>query len=267
MSIYINKNNQQSGPFDDAKVLEMLKSGELSPNDSAIRQGEKEWQNLSVYFPNAGNAAPVAAQAAPSAPKKSRKNLLLGCGGFLIVGILIAGVLGFLAIRNLAPARDKTDIPDKVAYLQLSKEFPVKGNVWGTEVFYFGEYVSSSDGLTYLLNKYSGESAAIEKFKSETCKMQDIKRGDLKDKSGNQVGEFLYCGGTLHFRNKLRVVTIYNFTLLTERKLSDTSDLVIIEFVKNLPFNSELDMSGFASAYPTLKTEKRTQPNNSAAVL
>ena len=58
MTIYISKNNQQLGPFEELKVLEMLRRGELSRDDLAIRHGENEWQKLGVFFPNVGNAVP-----------------------------------------------------------------------------------------------------------------------------------------------------------------------------------------------------------------
>lgn len=53
MSIYISKNNQQQGPFEEAAVLEWLRTGQLSPNDLACRTGSNEWQRLEVLFPNA----------------------------------------------------------------------------------------------------------------------------------------------------------------------------------------------------------------------
>lgn len=53
MAMYISRNNQQLGPFEDAQVLAMLSRNELSPNDPAIRHGETSWQRLGVYFPQA----------------------------------------------------------------------------------------------------------------------------------------------------------------------------------------------------------------------
>ena len=68
MSIYIYKNNQQLGPFEENQIFEMLRNNQLSPNDSAIRQGEKEWRKISEVFPNAGsgNNAFVNVAAAPA---------------------------------------------------------------------------------------------------------------------------------------------------------------------------------------------------------
>ena len=61
MQIYINKNGQQIGPFNQAKVEEMLRFGQILPNDLAIKQGDKNWtavRNLFVQTPqNFGNSA------------------------------------------------------------------------------------------------------------------------------------------------------------------------------------------------------------------
>ncbi len=50
MSIYIYRNNQQSGPFEEAAILTWLKNGQLSPEDLACRIGASEWQRLKVMF-------------------------------------------------------------------------------------------------------------------------------------------------------------------------------------------------------------------------
>ena len=50
MSIYISKNNQQVGPFEESAVLEWLKTGQLSGEDFGCRAGEKEWHSLKTLF-------------------------------------------------------------------------------------------------------------------------------------------------------------------------------------------------------------------------
>ena len=62
--IYIYKNNQQSGPYEEHIVLEQLRSGTLSPQDLGIRHGESDWAPLGSMFPQA--AAPV--KLPPPAP-------------------------------------------------------------------------------------------------------------------------------------------------------------------------------------------------------
>ena len=51
MQIYINKNGQQIGPFDEAKVREMLKNGEVSADDWVFRQGDTEWSRVGTLYP------------------------------------------------------------------------------------------------------------------------------------------------------------------------------------------------------------------------
>lgn len=108
MAIYIYKNNQQTGPFDDNAVIEWLKKGQLSPDDMAFRQGQAGWQPLKNIFPFAG--APILpTQSSPpqvslnnqytSPPQKSGGGagktiliLALVFGFILVVGI--GGVVG-----------------------------------------------------------------------------------------------------------------------------------------------------------------------------
>jgi GYF domain 2 len=51
MSIYLYKNNQQYGPYDEAAVLEWLRTGRCSLGDLAYREGMTQWQPLKVLFP------------------------------------------------------------------------------------------------------------------------------------------------------------------------------------------------------------------------
>ena len=46
MQMYIHKNNQQYGPYEQAAVIEWLRNGECSLTDLAIREGTSEWQPL-----------------------------------------------------------------------------------------------------------------------------------------------------------------------------------------------------------------------------
>lgn len=55
MQTFIHKNGQQLGPFEEKTVLEMLKKGELLPNDLGFKKGEKDWQPLSKIFRDTSN--------------------------------------------------------------------------------------------------------------------------------------------------------------------------------------------------------------------
>ena len=112
MSIYINKNNQQSGPYEDHVVIEQLRSGVLSPNDMGIRHGGTTWQRLSEMFPGVGSApratpsipipppASVGAAATGPAPKK---------GGCLKAGFIGGGLM--LLLLGVALAAGSRFIP------------------------------------------------------------------------------------------------------------------------------------------------------------
>ena len=105
MPIYINKDGQQSGPYEDHVVIDQLKNGSLSPNDLGVKHGETSWQRLGDMFPGVGVAEPKpvaseasAASTAPSAKKGGCfKFGLIGTGLlFLFLGVGIAGGSRFI---------------------------------------------------------------------------------------------------------------------------------------------------------------------------
>ena len=91
MPIYIHKNNQQSGPYEEHVVLDQLRNGFLQPDDMAIRQGDSQWQPLRTMFPGvertsstpappvyaAAAGTPAVATAAPAAPEPQYRNTIL----------------------------------------------------------------------------------------------------------------------------------------------------------------------------------------------
>lgn len=76
MQIYVSRNNQQLGPFEEAKILEMLGSGGLAATDLAIRQGEQQWQPLAGMYQGIAVPNPQTTQIAQSA-NKSRTTIRL----------------------------------------------------------------------------------------------------------------------------------------------------------------------------------------------
>ena len=100
MPIYVSKNNQQSGPYDDHVVVEQLKNGTLSPNDLGIRQGDASWKSLGEMFPDASPARSSSSPASHASPvpaigkvDMSPVDAAPATGGCLKTGMLVAGIL------------------------------------------------------------------------------------------------------------------------------------------------------------------------------
>jgi GYF domain 2 len=110
MQIYINKNNQQLGPFDEEKVKEMLAKGEISLNDLGIRQGDVNWQELGAMFPNTNTTN----------SKISAVNVVLTIFGLLIIApSLIGTVINGLALINLDRVHNSTSVFFAIAVVFL----------------------------------------------------------------------------------------------------------------------------------------------------
>lgn len=238
MSIYISKNNQQLGPFEESKVLEMLGGGQLSPNDLAIRHGEEQWRKLGEFYPNLQNNPPAKIEIQQTAPKKSRKGLLLGCGGFFLVTLLIGGILGFLAYRNLRPADSTEDLPDVVKDFKLNDRYPPKGNIWGSEANFMGIYSNSSKTKTvlYLMTVYSSESAANEALRTDlykSCKSGESPMYFKFVKNGTDLSQGATCAAPFYIQKGNKVVVIGG---------SGADVDTIVSFAENLPFNSGATM-------------------------
>ena len=261
MSIYITKNNQQSGPFDESKVLEMLNNGQLSPDDFAIRQGGTQWQKLGEMFPNAGRQAagqagfgqPVGQPQAPNqpspaqpvnqevnqpaaAPKKSRKGLLFGCLGILLFAGLVLAVLGFLGYRNMYPAESKENLPDKVKDFTLDTRYPPKGNIWGSETNYVGLYKKGSTSVLYLMTAFSSESAAKDAMRTElakSCKTGETPMYFSFMKNGAEVSQGATCAVPLYVQKDNKLIVLGGAG-------AGADDF--IEFAENLPFNDGAEM-------------------------
>lgn len=98
MPIYINKDGQQSGPYEDHIVIDQLKNGTLSPNDLGVRHGESAWQRLDEMFPGVGFSQPEpplrvavpVSSVAPVAPVAKKG------GGCLKIGLIVVGLMFLL---------------------------------------------------------------------------------------------------------------------------------------------------------------------------
>ena len=251
MSIYISKNNQQIGPFEESKVLEMLGSGQVSPDDFAIRQGGSQWQKLGELFPSAAGQAgthppfprhvsPPEAVNQPAAaelkPKKSRKGLLIGCLGILLLSGLVLAVLGFLGYRNMYPAESKENLPDKVKDFTLDTRYPPKGNIWGSETSYVGIYKRGTESVLYLMTAYGSESAAKDAMRTDLAKSCQTGESPMYfsfTKNGAEVSQGATCAAPFYVQKDNKVVALGG---------SGGSARTFIEFAENLPFNDGAEM-------------------------
>lgn len=116
MQIYVNRNGQQSGPYEGNIVLDKLRNAEFSPNDLGIRQGETVWRSLGEIFPQI-----LVAEPGPPADVAVKKG---GClkGGLIGAGILILllGLIIAIGSRFMpSPSCDRVEADrDEIEKLQ-----------------------------------------------------------------------------------------------------------------------------------------------------
>ena len=146
--IYIYKNNQQSGPYEEHLVLDQLKSGMLAPEDLAVRHGDSQWQPLRNMFPEvAGVVQPPPVQLAASASKPApatsvepepqyRNTMLLK----VFFGFCLLGSIGLLAaavyyIFSFASSGNLDSDLSRLAYRDLAKYLAIGMFVGGFFTF------------------------------------------------------------------------------------------------------------------------------------
>lgn len=126
MPIYINKNGQQSGPYEDHIVIDQLRNGTLSLDDLGIRHGDAGWQRLGDMFPAAETPDPsplatgVAASVAGGGPMGSAVAPVAKKGGCLKGGLIGLGLL--LLFLGIATAAGSRFIPSTACDLAKSDE-------------------------------------------------------------------------------------------------------------------------------------------------
>ncbi len=242
MQIYVSKNGQQLGPFEEAKVLEMMEKGELAPNDAAIRQGETQWSSLENLYPNAGNKMDVITPPIAAAPKKSRKGLLLGCAGFFLIGILVTSVLGFFGYRNMFPADSKDNLPDSVktstyGEFKLKNRYPPKGNIWGSEQNFVGIYENDSKkSVIYMMTVHADEDTAKKALQTDlarTCQSGEKTMDFSFEANGVELSKAATCAAPLYVIKDDKIVALGGGGADVD---------TWIEFAENLPFNKGAKM-------------------------
>jgi hypothetical protein len=93
MSLYLYQNNQQTGPFTEEQISQMLKAGIVSVDTLAWKQGMAGWERLSTI-------APLANPGIPPVPTVSRSPL--GVISFIVSLITLAAWLVLLVVAGMA---------------------------------------------------------------------------------------------------------------------------------------------------------------------
>ena len=94
MNIYIYKNDQQLGPFDDAQISEALTSGEFSLEDFAWKEGLTEWVRLEDLLQKPQETPPIPMISTIQNPSRVRSNVNQGVviGGWVCCAIGLAAM-------------------------------------------------------------------------------------------------------------------------------------------------------------------------------
>lgn len=88
MSIWIYRNGQALGIFDESVVADNLRNGTFSPSDAGCREGENQYQPLYVLFPQA--IPPYTYSPYPGSKGNMKRIILPIIGGILlIIGIVL----------------------------------------------------------------------------------------------------------------------------------------------------------------------------------
>ena len=178
MQIYINKNGQQLGPFEENAVLQMLQNGQVSASDLGIRQGETQWRRLDNLFPNANSFAknpppPMNKQSLPPPPKKSGLKVLLAVlAGFGLLSVFAVG--GIIYLVRSERERKRANAEDFQPRTESNVNKAENSN--GKNPAYYKTFADKSVELGNLkpslkLNnaaKIKGKVAVLEKLSSDS---------------------------------------------------------------------------------------------------
>jgi GYF domain 2 len=176
MQIYINKNGQQLGPFEENAVLQMLQNGQFSSSDLGIRQGETQWRRLDNLFPNANSFAnnpppSVNKQPPPPTKKSGLKVLLFLLAGFGVLLIFaVGGIFYFVRSEQERKRANAEDFQPKPVTTNSNSN-----NAGGKNPAYYKTFAEKSVELGNLkpqlklnnTSKIKGKVAVLEKTRGE----------------------------------------------------------------------------------------------------
>jgi len=109
MAIYIRKNNEQIGPFDENQVLDGIRDGVYASNDLAWREGMAGWEPLESLYPSSSVPLPGPPPLPPSVVAQKEQHIGDSAGVRLLLPVgrsgwaIAAGYLGLFSVL-IAPA-------------------------------------------------------------------------------------------------------------------------------------------------------------------
>ncbi len=173
--------------------------------------------------------------------------------GLAAVLFLFLTAFGVFAFWNLNPRAKADEVPETVGKFKKNRLFTL-GSIIGVRDYFSADYEptdgpTKKDEISYVLESYLRESDAVSDFQRESryCSGKSTKQeGAIKDKSGNQVGDFLICNdANLTSRIGKKNITIKgNYT--TPYRSAD-----FIKFFTELPFAATIDPSSFSGVKST----------------
>lgn len=154
MQIYVNRNNQQLGPFTEEEIKAQLASGSISLLDHVWWEGQATWIPLgqSSFAVNPASITPGAAAATSFQPGTSNSGLALGA---LITGILTfvcgcpALICGPFALISM-PIAIIAIVLGHLALSEIKKNPGIKGHGMAMAGLILG-YIALALGLIYIL--------------------------------------------------------------------------------------------------------------------
>ena len=117
MGVYVFRNNQVEGPFDELVLQQALANGTMSPEEPCCREGEDEWKPAFVYFRLKPKLVPqpvskpfyrrifssTLEKIKKLSPPKRIALLLLSIPAMFIAGLVCLVILGAILNINAEP--------------------------------------------------------------------------------------------------------------------------------------------------------------------
>ncbi len=207
------------------------------------------------------------------APKM--KHIFAALGGLAVVLVLFLTAFSVFAYRNMNPTAKGDETPETVGKFKRGYS-GVRGSIFGLRKEFYANYKladgsKKEDGIRYDLTEYWREADAVSEFNQpwDYCSEKGTKKeGAIKDKSGNQVGEFRICDDKVFYA---RAGNKY-ISLGDKYSKSSFGSDDLIQFFMNLPFNTQIDAASFSavntvqpSSSPTLSNTKTDDRKSTVA--